>query len=92
MWVEESSSDFSLLAGENVEELFTRIAIMAFENIMMKEVKSASLPSNGQIATTSTLISKLKNIVHSLQFTLTTVLLILIPRPHLVHMWGESED
>ena len=42
MWVEESSSDFSLLAGENVEELFTRIAIMAFENIMMKEVKSVA--------------------------------------------------
>ena len=42
--------------GENVEELFTRLAIMAFENIMMKEVKSTSLPSNGQIATASTLI------------------------------------
>ena len=48
-----------------MEELFTRLAIMAFENIMMKEVKSASLPSNGQIATASTLISKLKNMVHS---------------------------
>ena len=47
-----------------MEELFTRIAIMAFENIMMKEVKTASLPSNGQIATTSTLISKFKNTAH----------------------------
>ena len=79
---------FFIIAGENVEELFTRIAIMAFENIMMKEVKTASLPSNGQIATTSTLISK--NIAYSsLQFTLTTVLLIPIPKPHLVHMLGE---
>lgn len=79
---------FFIIAGENVEELFTRIAIMAFENIMMKEVNTASLPSNGQIATTSTLISK--NIAYSsLQFTLMTVLLIPIPKPHLVHMLRE---
>ena len=45
--------------GDNVEELFTRIATTAFESVMMKEIEASLVPSNGQIARTSTLISTL---------------------------------
>jgi len=44
-----------------VEELFTRIATTAFESVMMKEIEASLVPSNGQIARTSTLISMLSN-------------------------------
>jgi len=47
--------------GDNVEELFTRIATTAFESVMMKEIEASLVPSNGQIARTSTLISTLSN-------------------------------
>ena len=48
------------LTGDNIEELFTRIAVVAFENSLMKEIAAASqpAPSNGQISSNSTLISK----------------------------------
>ena len=44
-----------------MEELFTRIATTAFESVMMKEIEASLVPSNGQIARTSTLISTLLN-------------------------------
>jgi len=50
-----------LHVGDNVEELFTRIATTAFESVMMKEIEASLVPSNGQIARTSTLISTLLN-------------------------------
>jgi len=50
-----------LHVGDNVEELFTRIATTAFESVMMKEIEASLVPSNGQIARTSTLISTLSN-------------------------------
>ena len=44
-------------AGENIEELFTRIAVVAFENVLMKEVEASSPKhSNGQLSNNSTLI------------------------------------
>ena len=48
-------------AGENIEELFTRVAVVAFENVLMKEVEAeaAPPPSNGQLAKNSTLIGKI---------------------------------
>ena len=47
-------------AGDNIEELFSRVAVVAFENILMKEVEAASSPppSNGQLSNNSTLIRK----------------------------------
>ena len=44
--------------GENIEELFSRIAVVAFENVLMKEVEAEATPSpsNGQLAKNSTLI------------------------------------
>lgn len=43
--------------GENIEELFTRIAVVAFENVLMKEVEASSPKhSNGQLSNNSTLI------------------------------------
>lgn len=49
-----------LHAGDNIEELFTRVAVVAFENVLMKEIEAASspLPSNGQLSTNSTLIGE----------------------------------
>ena len=46
--------------GENIEELFTRVAVVAFENVLMKEVEAEATPppSNGQLAKNSTLIGK----------------------------------
>ena len=49
----------SLLAGENVEELFSRIAVVAFEKTLMKEIEDSSLlPTNGQLSSTSNIICK----------------------------------
>lgn len=47
-------------AGDNIEDLFTRVAVVAFENVLMKEMEAASSPqpSNGQLSNNSTLISK----------------------------------
>lgn len=44
--------------GENIEELFTRVAVVSFENVLMKEVEAAASPrtSNGQLSNQSTLI------------------------------------
>lgn len=49
-----------LYTGENIEELFTRVAVVAFENVLMKEVEAEATPppSNGQLAKNSTLIGK----------------------------------
>ena len=49
-----------LYTGENIEELFTRVAVVAFENVLMKEVEAeaAPPPSNGQLAKNSMLIGK----------------------------------
>ena len=46
--------------GENVEELFTRIAVVAFEMVLSKEFVLAASPppSNGQLSKHSTLISE----------------------------------
>ena len=50
----------SVFAGENIEEMFSRIAVVAFENVLMKEVEAEATPppSNGQLAKNSTLIGK----------------------------------
>ena len=47
-----------MTVGENIEELFSRIAVVAFENMLMKEVEAEATPppSNGQLAKNSTLI------------------------------------
>ena len=49
-----------LSEGENIEEVFTRIAVVAFENTVMKELEAISQPSpsNGQLSSTSPLICK----------------------------------
>ena len=49
--------------GENIEELFSRIAVVAFENVLMKEVEAEATPppSNGQLAKNSTLIGKTRS-------------------------------
>ena len=44
--------------GDNVDALFTRIATVAFESVVMREVELLSQPSNGQLTQNSTLISK----------------------------------
>ena len=46
--------------GENVEELFTRIASVAFEKVMKSEVEAASSIRNsaGQLVQNSALISE----------------------------------
>lgn len=49
-----------ICTGENIEELFTRVAVVSFENVLMKEVEAAASPrtSNGQLSNQSTLIRK----------------------------------
>lgn len=42
--------------GDNVDALFTRIATVAFESVVMREVELLSQPSNGQLTQNSTLI------------------------------------
>lgn len=60
MWGIKTSLSSSLHAGDNIEELFTRVAVVAFENVLMKEMEAASspLPSNGQLGTNITLIGE----------------------------------
>ena len=47
--------------GENIEELFTRIAVVAFESVLMREINittKQSASSNGQLESNSALISE----------------------------------
>ena len=55
-----SENTVSCTPGENIEELFSRIAVVAFENVLMKEVEAEASPppSNGQLAKNSTLIGR----------------------------------
>lgn len=48
-----------LFAGENVEELFTRIASVSFEKVMKSEIEATNSiqTSAGQLAQNSALIS-----------------------------------
>ena len=56
-----NNNNIIIYTGENIEELFTRVAVVAFENVLMKEVEAeaAPPPSNGQLAKNSTLIGKI---------------------------------
>lgn len=49
-----------LFAGENVEELFTRIASVSFEKVMKSEIEATNSiqTSAGQLAQNSALISE----------------------------------
>ena len=45
--------------GENIEELFTRIAVVAFESVLMREIQiTTAASSNGQLESNSALISE----------------------------------
>ncbi len=47
--------------GENIEEVFTRISVVAFESVLMREIKiTASTAENGQrqLESSSSLISE----------------------------------
>ncbi len=47
--------------GENIEEVFTRISVVAFESVLMREISiTASTAENGhgQLASSSSLISE----------------------------------
>ena len=59
---------YFFLVGENIEELFTRIAVVAFETTMMKEIEAtARRPStNGQLSSNSNLIC---NVVLNMHLT-----------------------